>query len=209
MLALPQCFISTRNALAYPGWGACNQQISPCGHAPITVSLAPSVCQSREPSFRCCCLLVASHFYPFLLSFLQFCLVFCCLFFQSLGAVRKSRWPSWAPVPNKPTVSVDVKQHFNNQRRPESRRDQEEGGDLDSHEELDNHLRVQARPRRGRRCWTLKRARERSRAGLRNLLLQLFLNSCATDNVTLLRTAVETVIAEYTSCYAMARSPLP
>ena len=30
---------------------------------------------------------------------------------QSSGAVRKSRWPSWAPVPNKPTVSVDVKQH--------------------------------------------------------------------------------------------------
>ena len=25
--------------------------------------------------------------------------------------MRKSRWPSWAPVPNKPTVSVDVKQH--------------------------------------------------------------------------------------------------
>ena len=24
----------------------------------------------------------------------------------------KSRWTSWAPVPNKPTVSVDVKQHF-------------------------------------------------------------------------------------------------
>ena len=33
---------------------------------------------------------------------------------QSLGAVWKSRWSSWAPVPNKPTVSVDVKQHFNN-----------------------------------------------------------------------------------------------
>ena len=33
--------------------------------------------------------------------------------FQSSGAVWKSRWPSWAPVPNKPTVSVDVKQHFN------------------------------------------------------------------------------------------------
>ena len=31
---------------------------------------------------------------------------------QSSGAVRKSRWTSWAPVPNKPTVSVDVKQHF-------------------------------------------------------------------------------------------------
>ena len=30
---------------------------------------------------------------------------------QSSGAVWKSRWPSWAPVPNKPTVSADVKQH--------------------------------------------------------------------------------------------------
>ena len=25
-----------------------------------------------------------------------------------------SRWPSWAPVPNKPTVSVDVKQQLTN-----------------------------------------------------------------------------------------------
>ena len=33
---------------------------------------------------------------------------------QSSGAVWKSRWTSWAQVPNKPTVSVDVKQHFNN-----------------------------------------------------------------------------------------------
>ena len=32
---------------------------------------------------------------------------------QSSGAVRRSRWTSWAPVPSKPTVSVDVKQHFN------------------------------------------------------------------------------------------------
>ena len=32
---------------------------------------------------------------------------------QSSGAVWKSRWTSWAPVPNKPLVSVDVKQHFN------------------------------------------------------------------------------------------------
>ena len=31
---------------------------------------------------------------------------------QSSGAVWESRWPSWAPVPNKPTVSVDVKQHL-------------------------------------------------------------------------------------------------
>ena len=32
---------------------------------------------------------------------------------QSSGAAGESRWLSWAPVPNKPTVSVDVKQHFN------------------------------------------------------------------------------------------------
>ena len=33
------------------------------------------------------------------------------IFVESSGAVRKSRWPSWAPIPNKPSVSVDVKQH--------------------------------------------------------------------------------------------------
>ena len=33
---------------------------------------------------------------------------------SSSGGVWKSRWPSWAPVPNKPTVSVDVKQHSTN-----------------------------------------------------------------------------------------------
>ena len=32
---------------------------------------------------------------------------------QSPGAVWKSRWTSWAPVPNTPTVFMDVKQHFN------------------------------------------------------------------------------------------------
>ena len=32
---------------------------------------------------------------------------------QTSGAVWKLRWPGWAPVPNKPTVSVDVKQLFN------------------------------------------------------------------------------------------------
>ena len=31
-----------------------------------------------------------------------------------LRSCVKSRWPSWAPVPNKPTVSVDVKQHSTN-----------------------------------------------------------------------------------------------
>ena len=34
---------------------------------------------------------------------------------MSYGAVWKSRWPSWAPVPNKPKVSEDVKQHSTNQ----------------------------------------------------------------------------------------------
>ena len=32
---------------------------------------------------------------------------------QSSGDVWKWRWTSWASVPNTPTVSVDVKQHFN------------------------------------------------------------------------------------------------
>ena len=32
---------------------------------------------------------------------------------QTSGAVWKWRWPSWAPIPNEPTVSVDLKQHFN------------------------------------------------------------------------------------------------
>ena len=32
---------------------------------------------------------------------------------QSSGAVWKSRWPSSAPVPNKPTISVDIKQTLN------------------------------------------------------------------------------------------------
>ena len=32
------------------------------------------------------------------------------IFVESSGAVWKSRWPSRAPIPNKPSVSVDVKQ---------------------------------------------------------------------------------------------------
>ena len=32
---------------------------------------------------------------------------------QNTRAVWKSRWPSWAPIPNKSMVSMDVKQHFN------------------------------------------------------------------------------------------------
>ena len=34
---------------------------------------------------------------------------------QSSGVVWKSRWPSWAPIPNKPMPSVDIKQHSTNQ----------------------------------------------------------------------------------------------
>ena len=30
---------------------------------------------------------------------------------QAARAMWKLRWPSWLPVPNKPTVSVDIKQH--------------------------------------------------------------------------------------------------
>ena len=47
----------------------------------------------------------------------------------------------------------------------DSMRDQEEGGELDSHEEVRLLLRVQERSSVGRWCWTLKRSQERSRAG--------------------------------------------
>ena len=39
-----------------------------------------------------------------------------CIKSELRSCVWKSRWTPWAPVPNKPTVSVDVKQHFNHQR---------------------------------------------------------------------------------------------
>ena len=38
-----------------------------------------------------------------------------------LRSCVKVDWTSWAPVPNKPTVSVDVKQHFYNNNNPGSR----------------------------------------------------------------------------------------
>ena len=40
------------------------------------------------------------------------CVRACVCVCESSGAVRKLRWTSWAPIPNKPTVCVDVKQHF-------------------------------------------------------------------------------------------------
>ena len=84
-----------------------------------------------------------------------------------------------------------------------SRQDQEEGGELDSHEELDYHLRVQARSRGGRWSWAQK-------AGL--LLLPLFLNSCATGHLSLWFCSAQQLkqqLAEHTSYFALARSPLP
>ena len=110
-----------------------------------------------------------------------------------------------------------------------------------THEEVRLSFADQARSRTGRWCWTLKSPEEiksrevewAQKVGL--LLLQLFLNSSATDTnskhwftisflqgagkrcsecatdivlVTLLRTAVNTATEWYTSCYAMARSPL-
>ena len=115
----------------------------------------------------------------------------------------------------------------------ESRRDQEEGDELDSHEEIRHFYgsrRDQDSNEEVRHFYGSRRDQEEGggagpsrepRAdqeqgdgfGLRkldNLLLQLFLNSCATDIVLviLLRTAVETAIAEYTSCRTLPRSGL-
>ena len=62
---------------------------------------------------------------------------------QSSGAVWKSRWTSWAPVPNKPTVCVDVKQHFCQGWR-EPRRDQKKEVELGCQSQLDCLLRERA-----------------------------------------------------------------
>ena len=80
---------------------------------------------------------------------------------------------------------------------------------------LDCRLRVQARSRGGRWRWTLKLAQKRSRAGRWSwaqkvgllFCFKLLLNGGATDIVlvTVPSTAVETAVAWYTSCCAMAR----
>ena len=51
---------------------------------------------------------------------------------------QKSRWPSWAPVPDKPTVSVNCKATLNQLTIQSPGREiiEEEGGELDSHEEV-------------------------------------------------------------------------
>ena len=101
----------------------------------------------------------------------------------------------------------------------ESRRDQEEGGELDSQEEVRLSFAGPGEIKRREVVLDLQDSPEeikRREADLGSeswtcLLLQLFLNSSATDIVlvTLLRTAVETAIAEHTSCFALVRSPLP
>ena len=66
-------------------------------------------------------------------------------------------------------------------------------------------LRVQARSRGGKWCWTLKRAQERSRAGRWSWAQKVGLVTAVLRTVGLPRTAVETATAEYTSCFAVAR----
>ena len=39
-------------------------------------------------------------------------------FSVALRPQRRAGWTSWPPVPNKPTFSVDVKQHSTNRHRP-------------------------------------------------------------------------------------------
>ena len=75
---------------------------------------------------------------------------------------------------------------------------------------LDCHLRVQARSGGETWCWSLKRAQKRSRAGRWSWAQKVGLVFCfRCFSTAVLRTAVETAIAEYTSCFAMARSPQP
>ena len=93
-----------------------------------------------------------------------------------------------------------------------SRRDQEKGGELDSHEEVRHFCGVQAK---SKEVGELDSQESTSRAGRWSLapeswtclLLQLLLKSSATDIVlvSLLRTAVETAIAWYTDCWTRAR----
>ena len=99
-----------------------------------------------------------------------------------------------------------------------ARRDQEEGSELDSHEEVRLSFAGPAEIRGRSGCWALKRAQGRSRAGRWSWAQKVGLVFCFNCSPTavlrtlylwLLRTAVETAIAEHTSCFAMARSPLP
>ena len=96
--------------------------------------------------------------------------------------MRKARWISWAPAPNKPTVSVGVKQHSTNRTQTELR------GSV----KVEVAVLGQGSPAEIKsREVELGSPRE-----LDNPLLQLFLNSCFSNTVlvTLFRTAVETAV---------------
>ena len=80
---------------------------------------------------------------------------------------------------------------------------------------FDFHLRVQARSRAGRWCWTLKRAQKRSASGrwgwaqkVGLLLLQLFLNSSVLVTLSL-RLYSSQQLKQQLHSTLMARSPLP
>ena len=114
------------------------------------------------------------------------------------------RWTTSSTTrPSRPLSSRALR--WAQSRLTEFRWDQEKGGELDSHEELDYYrLRVQARSRGGRRCWTLRRAQETSRGGRWSLGSESWTTRCfscsstavlRTLSLSLLRTAVETAIS--------------
>ena len=108
---------------------------------------------------------------------------------------QKSMWPSWAPVPDKPTVYVDCKATLNQLTIQSPGREiiEEEGGELDSHEEVRLSFagpgeikRREVRVPQSRQPRT-ERQEQGGGAGLQRkvgfLSIQLFPNSCATDVV--------------------------
>ena len=71
---------------------------------------------------------------------------------QGSAAVWKSRWPSWAPVPNKPTVSADVKQQLNWTKEEEEEAREGAKGETEEEEEeeaSEQHGTVQRTRQRG------------------------------------------------------------
>ena len=87
---------------------------------------------------------------------------------------QKSMWPSWAPVPDKPTVYVDCKATLNQLTIQSPGREiiEEEGGELDSHEEVRLSFAGPGEIKRREVSWTLTkkldcllRVQARSRGG--------------------------------------------
>ena len=86
---------------------------SPPPPAPLPLSFLFSRPQEEMTKVHWCKGLIIRLFYIFLMPAVKPSLMRR-LIGQSSRTVWKLRWPSWAPIPNKPMVSVDVKQHFNN-----------------------------------------------------------------------------------------------